>query len=120
MLDLCPGTLPSLSHPYPAGGLWGGGGFRVTVWVLSLIFKPPPPPLSVDPYTIHSHSHPLLSFQVAQSLHCSRGVVITGAAEIGQDKGTLPAEDVFPLSFLFSSTSSFPLLPCFPFASHIH
>ncbi len=79
---------------------------------LYVIFSP-----SVAPYTIHSL--PLLSFQVTQSLHCTQGVVITGAAEIGQDKGTLPAQDVFPLSFLFSSTSSFPLLSCFPFSSHV-
>lgn len=71
--------------------------------------------LSVAPYTIHSL--PLLSFQVTQSLHCTQGVVITGAAEIGQDKGTLPTQDVFPFCFLFSSTSSFLLLSCFPFSS---
>lgn len=69
--------------------------------MLYVIFSP-----SAAPYTIRSL--PLLSFQVTQSLHCTQGVVITGAAEIGQDKGTLPAQDVFPLSFLFSSTSSFP------------
>lgn len=79
---------------------------------LYVIFSP-----SVAPYTIHSL--PLLSFHVTQSLHCTQGVVITGAAEIGQDKGTLPAQDVFPFSFLFASTSSFPLLPCFPFSSHV-
>lgn len=79
--------------------------------MLYVIFSP-----SVAPYTIHSF--PLLSFQVTQSLHCTQGVVITGAAEIGQDKGTLPAQDVFPLSFLFSS-SFFPLLSCFPFSSHV-
>lgn len=54
-------------------------------------------PLSADPYTIHSL--PLFSFQVTQSLHCTQGVVITGAAEIGQDKGTLPTQDVFPIFF---------------------
>ncbi|CAG10380.1 unnamed protein product [Tetraodon nigroviridis] len=37
--------------------------------------------------------------QVTQSLHCTQGVVITGAAEIGQDKGTLPTQDVFPIFF---------------------
>lgn len=77
--------------------------------MLYVIFSP-----SVAPHTIHSL--PLLSFQVTQSLHCTQGVVITGAAEIGQDKGTLPAQDVFPLFF---STSFFPLLSCFPFSSHV-
>lgn len=79
--------------------------------MLYVIFSP-----SVAPCTIHSL--PLLSFQVTQSLHCTQGVVITGAAEIGQDKGTLPAQDVFPLSFLFS-TSFFPLFSCFPFSPRV-
>lgn len=59
-------------------------------------FSPP----STAPYTIHSL--PLFSFHVTQSLHCTQGVVITGAAEIGQDKGTLPTQDVFPSFFLNS------------------
>lgn len=79
--------------------------------MLYVIFSP-----SAAPYTIHNL--PLRSFQVTQSLHCTQGVVITGAAEIGQDKGTLPAQDVFPLSFLFL-TSFFPLLSCFFFSSHV-
>lgn len=57
----------------------------------------PPPLLPTAPYTILSL--PLFSFQVTQSLHCTQGVVITGAAEIGQDKGTLPTQDVFPSVF---------------------
>lgn len=71
---------------------------------LYVIFSP-----SVAPYTIPCLSPPQLSFQVTQSLHCTQGVVITGAAEIGQDKGTLPAQDVFPLSFLFASPLLFSL-----------
>lgn len=73
-------------------------------------FSPP----SAAPYTINSL--PLFSFQVTQSLHCTRGVVITGAAEIGQDKGTLPTQDVFPSFFL---NSFFPRLSCFPFSSPV-
>lgn len=66
--------------------------------MLYVIFSLPhlPPPLS-DPPTPLS----LLPFQVTQSPHCTQGVVITGAAEIGQDKGTLPAQDVFPPFLLF-------------------
>lgn len=77
--------------------------------MLYVIFSP-----SGAPYTIHSL--PLISFQVTQSLHCTQGVVITGAAEIGQDKGMLPAQDVFPPFF---SISFFALLSCFPFSSHV-
>lgn len=62
---------------------------------------------------LHHPQSPFLLFQVTQSLHCTQGVVITGAAEIGQDKGMFPAQDVFPPLFLFSSTSSFPSLSCF-------
>lgn len=76
--------------------------------MLYVIFSLPhlPPPLS-DPPTLLS----LLPFQVTQSPHCTQGVVITGAAEIGQDKGTLPAQDVFPplSSLLFFSFSDQPL-----------
>lgn len=77
--------------------------------MLYVIFSLPhlPPPLS-DPPTHLS----LLPFQVTQSPHCTQGVVITGAAEIGQDKGTLPAQDVFPPFLLFyfflSRTNHFP------------
>lgn len=95
----------------PSEGDTGRAVYRVTVWVLSWIsnvgecfmsFSPPPPPLLQPhaPFTAFPPP-PLLSFQVTQSLHCTQGVVITGAAEIGQDKGTLPAQDVFPLSSLF-------------------
>lgn len=49
---------------------------------------------------------PRLPFQVTQSPRCTQGVVITGAAEIGQDKGALPAQDVFPP--FFSSVFFFP------------
>lgn len=121
MLDLRSGTLPSLTHLCPAGGHWVGvsgwlsgscHGFKSWGNALCHFVSP-----SVALYTIRSL--PLISFQVTQSLHCTQGVVITGAAEIGQDKGTLPAQDVFPLSFLFSSTSSFPILSCFPFSSHV-
>lgn len=78
------------------------GCFGVTVWVLSCIYKlgecfMSSAPPSATPYTIHSL--PLFSFQVTQSLHCTQGVVITGAAEIGQDKGTLHTQDVFPSFF---------------------
>lgn len=73
-------------------------------------FSPP----SAAPYTINSL--PLFSFQVTQSLHCTRGVVITGAAEIGQEKGTLPTQDVFPSFFL---NSFLPRLSYFPFSSHV-
>lgn len=91
----------------------------MTAWVLSWIYKlgecfmsfSPP---SAAPYTINSL--PLFSFQVTQSLHCTRGVVITGAAEIGQDKGTLPTQDVFPSFFL---NSFLPRLSYFPFSSHV-
>lgn len=118
---ICAPALSLLSPIYALQGDTGWGfqgdclGLVMDLQVggtLYVIFSP-----SVAPYTIHSL--PLLSFQVTQSLHCTQGVVITGAAEIGQDKGTLPAQDVFPLSFLFSSTSSFPLLSCFPFSSHV-
>lgn len=64
-------------------------------------FSPP----STAPYTIHSLL--LFSFHVTQSLHCTQGVVITGAAEIGQDKGTLPTQDVFPSFFLTASSLFF-------------
>lgn len=90
-----------LHPPMPCKGTLDGC-FGVTVWVLSWIyqsgecfmsFAPP----SAAPCTIHSL--PLFSFQVTQSLRCTQGVVITGAAEIGQDKGTLPTQDVFPSFF---------------------
>ena len=102
-------------HPCPAGDTgWGfqgdclglvmdlqvGGTLYVILPLCSPLHHPLPPP-------------PQLSFQVTQSLHCTQGVVITGAAEIGQDKGTLPAQDVFPLSFLLPPHS------CFPFSSHV-
>lgn len=72
--------------------------------MLYVIFSP-----SGAPYTIHSL--PLISFQVTQSLHCTQGVVITGAAEIGQDKGMLPAQDVFPPFFQSASSLSFLVFP---------
>lgn len=115
-LDLRLGALPCFPLSVPCRGTLGGG-FRVTVWVLSWIYKfffffsgghfmSFSPPFCSPLH--HPQSSPFLSFQVTQSLHCTQGVVITGAAEIGQDKGTLPAQDVFLLFFLSSSTS--PLL----------
>lgn len=123
------GLVARRSFPVPSEGDTGRAFYRVTVWVLSWIYNlgecfmsfslPPPPFLQPHAPFAAFPPPPLLSFQVTQSLHCTQGVVITGAAEIGQDKGTLPAQDVFPLSSLFFSTNLFPLLSCFPFASHV-
>lgn len=104
-------------------GSLSGSCHGFTIWGKALCHFLPPPPPSLQPHAPFAAfpPPPLLSFQVTQSLHCTQGVVITGAAEIGQDKGTLPAQDVFPLSSLsfFFSTNLFPLLSCFPFASHV-
>lgn len=73
--------------------------------IFSLQTCPPPP--SRNPTSPPSP----LPVQVTQSPRCTQGVVITGAAEIGQDKGALPAQDVFPpffSFFLFSRTNHFP------------
>lgn len=118
------GLVARRSFPVPSEGDTGRAFYRVTVWVLSWIYNlgecfmsfSPPPPSFLQPHAPFSAfpPPPLLSFQVTQSLHCTQGVVITGAAEIGQDKGTLPAQDVFPLSSLFfqpTSSLSFLVFP---------
>lgn len=87
------------------------GGFGTTVWVLSSIYNLGGMLYVIFPYpNLPPHPSltppPRLPFQVTQSPRCTQGVVITGAAEIGQDKGALPAQDVFPP--FFSSVFFFP------------
>lgn len=125
-LDPCPRTLLYLSHPCPAG-LTLGGGFRVTVWDLSWIYKlgerfmsfPPP---SAAPLTIHSPPlHSPFSFIPGYTITdytAHKGLSSQVQPRLARIKERFQLKMFFPF-FLFSSVSSLLLLPCFPLSSPI-
>lgn len=102
-----PFVLPSM----PCRGTLGGG-FRVTVWVLSWIYKSfmsfsPPPPPSAASYTIHSPPF----FHSRLHNHCTahKGLSSQVQPRLARIKERFQLKMFFPslFSFLFPETSSF-------------